>query len=288
VSALTRGMTVEQARRALAAAFRLADLDTPELDARILVGHALGLSHTELVAAATRPLAESEAVQIAAYEARRLDGAPVARVVGAKEFWGLPLIVTPAVLVPRPETETVVELALTLIGDDRARPWRLADLGTGSGAVLLALLSELPNAFGIGADSEASALDVARRNAVRLGLARRAQFLVSDYGTALAGPFDLVLSNPPYIATRDIASLAREVRDHDPRHALDGGADGLDAYRTIAADARRLIGSGHLVVEIGAGQQAAIEFLFASQGLAIAAVRHDLSGIARAVAVRTA
>lgn len=286
MTAVTPGMTVEQARRSLAASFRNAVFESPDLDARALVGHALGLDHTALVAASARPLIESEAAQVAAFAARRIAGEPVARIIGRKEFWGLTLDVTPAVLVPRPETETLVELALSLVAD-RAQPLRIADLGTGSGAIVLALLSELPNAAGIGTDLSPGALDIARRNAARLGLAQRVQFVESDYAAALAGRFDLVVSNPPYVAIGEIAGLAREVRDHDPHLALDGGADGLAAYRAIAADAR-LAPGGHLVVEIGAGQQRAVEFLFAEKGLAIAAVRHDLSGIARAVAARHA
>ena len=285
MTAVTPATTVEQARRCLAASFRNAGLDSPELDARVLVGHALGFDHAALVAAAARPLGDN-AAEIAAFEQRRLAGEPVARIVGAREFWGLPLIVTPAVLVPRPETETVVELALSLI-DDRKRSLRIADLGTGTGAILLALLSELPNATGIGTDLSPDALEVARRNAAALGLGGRARFLVSDFAAGLAGRFDLLVSNPPYVATSDLATLAREVRDHDPRLALDGGTDGLAAYRAIAADAPRLLG-GHLVVEIGAGQQPDVEFLLAEKGLAIAAVRHDLHGIARAVAARPA
>ena len=285
MTAVTPGTTVEQARRCLAASFRNAGLDTPDLDARVLVGHALGLDHAALVAAAAQSLGDN-AAEIAAFEQRRLAGEPVARIVGAREFWGLPLAVTPAVLVPRPETETVVELALSLV-DDRKRSLRIADLGTGTGAILLALLSELPNATGIGTDLSPDALDVARRNAAALGLGGRARFIVSDFATGLTGRFDLVMSNPPYVATSDIATLAREVRDHDPRLALDGGADGLAAYRAIAADAPRLIG-GHLVVEIGAGQQPDVAFLLAEKGLAIAAVRHDLYGVARAVAARPA
>ena len=285
---VTPGLTVEQARRTLGAALRAAGLDTPELDARILVGHALGLDHTGLAVVAARPLAAAETAGIAALAARRLAGEPVARIVGRREFWGLPLIVTPAVLVPRPETETVVELALALIDrpGPRARALRIADLATGSGAILLALLSELPNAHGIGTDIEAGALAVARANAELLGLQNRAHFVASDYGSALRGPFDLVVSNPPYVATSEIARLAPEVREHDPRRALDGGADGLAAYRTIAADAARL--AGPLVVEIGAGQQRDVEFLFAREGLAIAEARHDLSGIVRATSARRA
>lgn len=287
MTAVTPGMTVELARRSLAASFRNASLDTPDLDARVLAGHALGLDHTALVAASARALSESEAAQVEAFAARRIAGEPVARIVGAREFWGLPFAITPAVLVPRPETETLVELALSLVAD-RTRAVRIADLGTGSGAIVLALLAELPNATGIGTDRSPDALAIARRNAASLGLGERAQFLVSDYASGLAGPFDLVVSNPPYIATAEIATLAREVRDHDPRLALDGGADGLAAYRAIAADARRLVPGGQLAVEIGAGQQRAVESLLAEKNLAITAVRHDLSGIPRAVAARPA
>jgi release factor glutamine methyltransferase len=280
-----RGATVEQGRRTLAASFRAAGLDSPELDARVITGHALGLDHAALVAAATQPLDDAAAARIAACEARRLAGEPVSRIVGAREFWGLRLAVTPAVLVPRPETETVVELALTLV--DRGSAPRIADLGVGSGAILLALLSELPHARGIGTDIAGDALEVARRNAQQLGLAERAELVQCDYGGALQGRFDLVVSNPPYIASDAIRTLDREVREHDPHHALDGGADGLAAYRAIAADAPRLLSStGHLVVEIGAGQQQQVEGLFTAQGLAIAAVRPDLQGIARAVAAK--
>jgi release factor glutamine methyltransferase len=288
VTPLARGITIEQARRALGLGFRAAGLDTPDLDARILAGHALDLDHAALVAAQARPLTQVEAARVSALAARRLAGEPVARIVGGREFWGLPLIVTPAVLVPRPETETVVELALALLGDDRTRRLRIADLGTGSGAILLALLRELPNASGIGTDIATGALDVARRNAGRLGLGDRVRLLASDFGAALKGPFDLVVSNPPYIASGEIATLAREVREHDPLPALDGGADGLDAYRALAADAARLIGTGHLVVEIGAGQQRDVEFLFGEKRLAIAGLRHDLAGIARAIAASAA
>jgi release factor glutamine methyltransferase len=281
------GTSIEQARRALAARFRAAGLDSPELDARVLIGHALTLDHAALVSAKARPLDEAQAAHIEALAVRRLAGEPVSRIVGIREFWGLTLSVTHAVLVPRPETETVVELALMLIdqGGSRRRALRIADLGVGSGAILLALLSELPNARGAGTDIAVDALEVARRNAAQLGLAERVAFLASHYGAALRGPFDLVVSNPPYIARGDIAGLDREVREHDPPHALDGGGDVLAAYREIASDMARLLApGGHVVVEIGAGQRQDVEFLLAAQGLAIGAVRHDLSGMARAVA----
>jgi release factor glutamine methyltransferase len=284
---LTTAETIASVRQALARAFATAALSSPELDARILIGHALGLDAPGIVSQGARPVTSSERAAITAVAQRRLAHEPVARILGIKEFWALPFRLNEETLVPRPETETVVETALAALGSRRLRALRIADLGTGSGAILLALLSELPNAAGIGTDLSPDALDVARRNAATLGLGGRARFVAGDFATGLTGRFDLVVSNPPYVATSDIATLAREVRDHDPRLALDGGADGLAAYRAIAADARRLIG-GHLVVEIGAGQQPDVEFLLAEKGLAIAAVRHDLSGIARAVAARPA
>jgi release factor glutamine methyltransferase len=286
--AALHGATVARARRALAEQFRAAGIETPELDARVLIGHALGLDHTGLVGAAAQQLSDLSASQIERFTARRLSGEPVSRIVGSREFWGLPFAVTPDVLVPRPETETVIELALDLIAVNRTRVLRIADLGTGSGAILIALLSELPNAVGIGTDTSLRALSVARTNAARLGFGARAHFVACDFGAALAGPFDLVVSNPPYIASAEIETLAVEVREHDPRGALDGGPDGLAAYRAIAADAPRLLGtSGHLLVEIGAGQEAAVSAIFAGAGLALAASRPDLSGIPRALAARS-
>lgn len=242
------------------------------------------------MAASARPLADQDITRLRELAARRQAGEPTARIIGEKEFWSLSLVVTPAVLVPRPETETVVELALALIDRDgpRSRTLRIADLATGSGAILLALLSELPDAFGVGTDIATDALAVARRNAGRLGQTGRAAFVACHYGAAL-GTLDLVVANPPYVAHGEIAALAPEVRDHDPHRALDGGPDGLEAYRTIAADARRLLAPGaHLVVEIGAGQEHAVTQLFAERGLVIREQRSDLAGMARALAFRPA
>jgi release factor glutamine methyltransferase len=291
VSATLRGASVAHARRAVAEQFRAAGLESPELDARVLIGHALGLDHTGLVAAASQQISDLTASQIERFAARRLAREPVARIVGMREFWGLRLAVTPDVLVPRPETETVVELALELLDrtGPRTRPLRIADLGTGSGAILLALLSELPNAHAVGTDMDPRALTVARVNAARVGLAARATFVACDFGAALGGPFDLVVSNPPYIASAEIAMLAPEVREHDPRGALNGGADGLSAYRAIAADAPRLLGAtGHLVVEIGAGQEGTVTALLEAEGLATAATRADLSSVMRSLAAAPA
>lgn len=282
--------TVGAARRRLTETFRKAGLDTPALDARLLVGHALGLDHAALARAAERPLTVEVEEGIAALAARRLRREPVARILGHKEFWGLSLTVTPAVLVPRPDSETVVAAALSAL-DARGgcvRSLRFADLGVGSGALLLALLSELPRACGVGTDADPAALATARDNAVRLGLAGRAGFVACDYGEALAGAFDLVIANPPYVRTADIATLAPEVRDFDPRMALDGGADGLDAYRAIAGDACRLLAVGAvLVLEIGTGQSDAVAALLRAGGLVVdGPAAPDLAGVPRALVAR--
>ena len=281
--------TVEAARRALATRFQSAGIDSAELDARLLIGHALGLDLTGMVRGANRILSSDESDRLHALASRRLAGEPVARILGHKEFWGLSLALSAATLVPRPDTETVVELALEMLRGSPARQGaRIADLGTGTGAILLALLSELHGATGIGTDISQEALDTARGNAKRLGLADRAGFIRCDYALGLTGSFDLVVSNPPYICSADIAGLAIEVRDHDPQKALDGGADGLDAYRTLIPQAARILAPGAaLVVEAGQGQAARIEALMTSAGLTPhGAARADLAGIPRAVGAR--
>jgi release factor glutamine methyltransferase len=282
-------LSIGNARREVARRLRAGGIDTPDLDARILVGHALGLDHAGLVRASERALGDDETVHIEALLARRLAREPVARITGVKEFWGLPVRLAPSVLVPRSETETVVEQALAAIahGGSRDRALRIADLGTGSGAIMLALLTELPNAFAIGTDRDPAALTVARGNAARLGLAGRAAFVACDFGQALGSGFDLLVTNPPYVKSGDIAGLDPEVRDYDPTGALDGGPDGLAAYRAIAADARALLNpNAHLVAEIGAGQGDAVVSLFAAHGLGRIAVAPDLADIPRAVCAR--
>ena len=285
---MTDARTVSAGRRLLAERFRAAGIETPELDARVLIAHALASDHAGLAAAGRRALNADEWTAIASFAERRLRHEPVARIVGFKEFWSLRLQVDSTTLVPRPETETVVEAALAevLSVADRTQALRIADLGTGSGAILLALLSELPNAVGIGTDTSVGALRLARRNARHLQL-ERAAFVASDLGAALAGSFDLVVSNPPYIASGDIAALAPDVRDYDPRAALDGGHDGLDCYRAIAATIPPLLKSaGALVVELGDGQAAAVGELFSQAGLASACVSTDLPGMPRALVAR--
>lgn len=284
------GLTVETARRALARRFEAAAIDSAELDARILIGHALGLDLTGLITQARRPLTGAEAAQIEAAAHRRLAGEPVARILGRKEFWGMSLQLSSATLVPRPDTETVVEMALETL---RAVPTsgtkvRIADIGTGSGAILLALLSELPDGCGVGTDVSLTALETARVNASNLGFAERAAFVACDYASALRGPFDLIVSNPPYIRSAEIAGLAAEVRDHDPVRALDGGPDGLAAYRMLVMQAGRLLApNGALVVEVGHDQSSEVERLMTAARLVHdRSPRKDLTGIPRAVVGR--
>jgi release factor glutamine methyltransferase len=284
------GQTVETARRALTARFRTHAIDSAELDARILVGAALGLDLTGVIAAASRLVTAAEAARLQDFARRRLDGEPVARILGLKEFWGLPLQLSAATLVPRPDTETVVELALEMsrAASHPDHRLRIADIGTGSGAILLALLSELPDAYGLGTDISAAALRTAKTNAARLGFATRADFVACDYAAALSGPFDLIVSNPPYIRSAEILDLATEVRDHDPHRALNGGTDGLDAYRALVPQAARLLAhGGALVVEMGQGQSGDIEGLMTAAGLTLERPpKADLAGIRRAVAGR--
>ncbi len=282
------GQTVETARRAVTARFKRASVDSAELDARILIGTVLGLDLTGLIASAARTLTGDEAARLEDYVLRRMAGEPVARILGSKEFWGLPLRLSPATLVPRPDTETVVEAALEILRAGSKGHPRIADLGTGSGAILLALLSELPHAFGAGTDISEAALRTARENAERLGFAQRAAFVACDYAAALAGPFDLVVTNPPYIRSAEIAALDAEVRDHDPHRALDGGADGLDAYRLIASEAARLLAPGGvLVVEVGRGRSGEVGALLAAAGLTpVGPPKADLAGVHRVVTGR--
>jgi len=277
--------TIADLRRMWATEFRAGGIDSAELDARLLVGHALGLDHAALTARGEEAVSGQQQRAIAALARRRLAHEPVARIVGTKEFWTLRLRLDEATLVPRPDTEIVVEAALAALGrrDPRSRPWRIADLGTGCGAILLALLSELPNAFGIGTDITAAAAAIATANAATAAPGRAA-FVVCDMACALGGRFDLIVSNPPYIPSGEIAKLPPEVRLFDPRTALDGGSDGLYGYRALATAAAALLApNGVLVVELGRGQEEPVAAIFAAAGLARTAVCPDLTGVARAL-----
>jgi release factor glutamine methyltransferase len=287
IPGLKAGATVAEACEKLADVFRQAGLDEALADARILTGHALSLSRAQLLAQSDRELEPREIDAISARAMRRLRREPVSRIVGFREFWGLKFEINPSVLDPRPDTETVVEAALDWLTTRSLRNERLRvlDIGTGSGALLLSLLSELPNAIGIGTDISMDALATARVNAQRHQLEARCHLVRCNFTAALRGPFELIVSNPPYIASGDIAMLAPEVRDHEPRPALDGGADGLAAYRAIAADSPRLLADGgRLIVELGQGQAEAVGALLRQGGLAVKGPpQRDLSGINRAM-----
>jgi len=261
---------------------------TAGLDARLLLAHALGLDPGELALHDDQPVDAPTEAAAGALVDRRIDGVPVARIVGRSAFFGLEFDIGPDTLVPRPDSETVVEAALAFAerSGGRDRPLAVADLGTGSGVLLLALLSRLPRALGVGVDMVGGALAVARNNAARLGLDGRTRFVLADWGTALAGGFDIVLANPPYVESDVIATLQVEVAVHDPRIALDGGRDGLAAYRAILADLDRLLArGGRGFLEIGFGQAQAVAVLGELHGFSTVFHR-DLAGIERAAELR--
>ncbi|WP_342149158.1 peptide chain release factor N(5)-glutamine methyltransferase [Methylorubrum sp. SB2] len=278
-----------EALRRLTQAFAEAGLANPRGDARFLAEYALGLSSSELILQGQHPLGESGAQALGEAAARRLAGEPVARILGEWEFWGLPFRLSPETLVPRPDTETLVEAALRLFPDP-ARPLRIVDLGTGSGCILVALLHERPKSFGIGLDRSQDALATARDNAQANGIGTRAVFLRGSWLDALAGPFDLIVSNPPYIAASVIPTLDAEVRGHDPLAALDGGPDGLDAYRAIFSQIARRPGllapGGALALEIGYDQAEAVMALGAESGFSDITLNRDLAGHPRVVTLR--
>jgi release factor glutamine methyltransferase len=291
VAGLKAGVSVAEATQLMAQSFSQAGVEDAKVDARALLCHALHIDRARLISDSERILEAREIAAISALAARRLRREPVSRIRGRKEFWSLTLNVTPAVLTPRPETETVVEAALDALGRDgmKMESLRILDIGTGSGALLLALLSELPSAVGVGTDISEAALEVARANAERNGLAARCNFVACDIAASVQGAFDLIVSNPPYISRGEIATLEPEVRDYAPAVALDGGNDGLDCYRAIAKDARRLLAPGGcLIVELGAGQEAEVRALFTQAGLQVGQARADLAGIPRALPAKIA
>ncbi|WP_448586314.1 peptide chain release factor N(5)-glutamine methyltransferase [Thermaurantiacus sp.] len=257
--------------------------ETPRLDAELLLAHAIGVTREALVLGLSDPPAADAIARFEALVARRLAHEPVAYILGVREFWSLPIAVSPAVLIPRPESETLIEAALRC---GRAGwPATILDLGTGSGALLVAALSEWPGAFGVGVDRSVAAVAVARQNAAALGLGARARFLVSDWGGALGARFDLVLANPPYVEAG--ARLAPEIA-HEPADALFAGADGLDAYRALVPQLGRLMApGGRAILEIGAGQALAVQALLRRHGLEGEPVP-DLGRRPRALVIRVA
>lgn len=287
ITAKLAGLTIDAARRTLAAGLKDNGIESPELDARLLIGAALHLDHTGLAIHSARKITPAESDVIENFAQRRIAREPIARILGHKEFWGLDLRLSKATLVPRPDTETVVEAALEFA---RRNPMfhsdiRVADIGTGSGAILLALLSELNGATGTGTDISCEALATAELNARQLGIANRTSFVQCNFAAALSGSFDLIVSNPPYIRSLDIQTLDTEVRDNDPHTALDGGPDGLDAYREIIPQAAQLLApSGGLIVEVGYDQSEQVSQMMLAAGLSLpCSPRADLGGIPRVV-----
>jgi release factor glutamine methyltransferase len=265
---------------------RAAAIGSPRHEARLLLGHAMGASAEELLRDPRAPVPPEAALRFRAALQARLAATPVAYILGRQGFWTLDLEVSPATLIPRPDTEALVEAALDLF-PETAAPLRVLDLGTGTGCLLLAVLAERPGAFGIGVDLVPEAAALAARNAARNGLAGRTAFLAGNWAAALAGRFDLVLSNPPYIESGAIAGLMPDVARHEPRSALDGGTDGLVAYRHLAAMLPGLLApGGAAVIELGAGQRAAVEALSRGAGLAPSGCRADLGGVDRALVLR--
>lgn len=285
-SDVTRGEALMTIHRRLAQA----GMDAPAREARLLLAHALGLSQAELIAKSDHTLGAT-AERVAGWLAARAGGMPLARLVGEKEFYGLSFALSPETLVPRPETELLVEHALAwLTRPERAgQALRALDIGTGSGCILIALAKSLPMLTGLGTDLSAGALDTARANAERHGLSGRLTFVQADGAAGLNGTFDIILSNPPYIPSGEMGALPTEVREHDPALALDGGTDGLDIYRALLPQVRTLLSdAGLCLLEHGAGQGAALARLAGAAGLTVTARYDDLSGHDRIVAVQKA
>jgi release factor glutamine methyltransferase len=271
-------MPPDQVRDLLAAATRRlagAGCATPALDARLLLQAATGLSREDMIVAPEHQVAESQRVRFAALIARREGREPVARILGEREFYGRAFRVTADTLDPRPDTETLIVAALALMPAGA----RLLDLGTGTGAIAITLLEERPDATGLASDVSAAALAVARDNARRHGVEDRLDLVQGDWFSPVTGRYDIILSNPPYIPRTEIGGLSPDVRDFDPPGALDGGADGLEAYRALAATAgTHLAPRGHVLVEIGAGQGPDVSAIFAGAGFRPAGRHSDLGG----------
>src|ERR1700729_2715982 len=289
---LTDGLNLEastarsEARAILEKTFQISGIENPAREARISLCAASGASPVALIVDPREPLG-SAALKIQEVAARRAVGEPLSRIVGKREFWGLSFAITPHVLDPRPETETIVEAALSILSDRRADPLRILDLGVGSGALLCALLTEFGAAHGIGVDVSADAAEVAQGNLQACGLSLRAEIRVGDWTSGLEGRFDLIVSNPPYIPTADLPRLPREVRDFDPWLALDGGIDGLAAYRRILPEAMRLLApDGWLLTELGAGQATDVSAIANECGFTDVRTYQDLAGADRLVAAR--
>jgi release factor glutamine methyltransferase len=273
-------MTIGEALALATRRLTEAGVETARLDARLLLASVAGMSASAVLLEPERALAPETEADFTELVDRRCRREPVSRIIGRREFWSLDFAITLATLDPRPDSETLVEAALAQFEPEPPR--RVLDLGSGTGCLLLAVLSERPSWNGIGIDIAEDAVAVGRANARTLGLAARAHFQRGDWDQGLAGPFDLILSNPPYIPSREIPSLAPEVSAYDPRRALDGGEDGLDAYRVLApAIARLLAPKGRAVVELGKGLADEVTGLMSAAGLEALERRRDLADVER-------
>ncbi|MCZ7449309.1 peptide chain release factor N(5)-glutamine methyltransferase [Agrobacterium rhizogenes] len=266
-----------------------AGIEDPLLDARLLIAEVLDFSLTDFVMKSERPVTLDENARIVAMIERRASGEPVHRILGHREFHGLDLLLSKETLEPRPDTEVLVDTLLPALKETASRKGsaRILDLGTGTGAICLALLKECALAFGIGSDISADALETAAKNAARNGLDSRFETIRSDWFEKISGRFDIIVSNPPYIRTDIVAMLDQEVRNHDPMAALDGGQDGLAPYRLIAADAGRfLVENGIVGVEIGFDQRLDVSAIFASHGFSLLDAVKDYGGNDRVLTFR--
>jgi len=275
--------TVKMALAAATAQLSAAGISQARREARLLVAAALDWDAARVIAFPDAELPAEVCRRLQDMIARRSAREPVSRILGHREFWSMRFDLSPDTLDPRPDSETLIEATLAVL-DDRERAYRVLDFGTGSGCLLLSLLSELPNAVGTGVDLSEGALDTARRNAAALGLAGRARFVCANWGEGLSGDCDVILANPPYITSVELGRLMPEIACYEPRLALDGGADGLLAYRELAPEIARLLApDGIAVVEVGAGRAADVTAILAEAGLALRVVRHDLSGVDRCI-----
>lgn len=259
-----------------------AGIENPRRETRLLLAHAMGVDPAVVIGYPERIVTRRD--EFLGLVERRAGGAPMAQILGKREFWSLEFQVTPDTLDPRPDSETLVEAVLAIIGARRGEALQILDLGAGTGCLLLSVLSELPYAEGLAVDLSSAAIRVAQANASRLGMADRAHFAVGDWAAALIGRFDVILSNPPYIPSGTIDELQPEVAKFEPRLALDGGTDGLDAYRCLAADLPRLLADGGIAAfEVGMGQWESAAAIMRTVGLEVHAPVRDLGAVARCV-----
>ena len=278
---IAAGIAVGTALADAAARLSAAGISDARREARLLVAEALGCDAARVLGFPESAMTAAAGRRLDELIARRSAREPVSRILGYREFWSLRFEISADTLDPRPDSETLIESVLAAL-DDRERAYRVLDFGTGSGCLLLALLSELPNATGTGVDLAEGALEVARRNAAVLGLGSRARFVRGSWGDSLSSHWDVILANPPYIPSPALPILMPEVVLYEPKLALDGGMDGLEAYRALApAMARLLATTGIAALEVGPGQAPVVAAIMAGAGLALRAVRHDLTGVDR-------